>query len=439
MRTLSIALLSRLVTPLLSRVAPYVRRDKIPFPELAALRRGIAPKRASFLDRWFPPRTFLLQSAQRTVAMGFTTRLQLAVVAACLVTLIGFTITMISTALDHHASNKLARELDQLRRSAHVETARATADRELLGRLGRELAMSSAERDRAAAEASHDDRTLVAQKAEIDRLTAERDRAVAERNKVVAERNAHLAVLVQLDAQTQTTIAEVEGIISSTGLDPARMVKMSGDDRNAPRGGPFVPWKSQSLRVDTAELRQVDAAAAGLDRLQSLRDILEHVPLASPTPQIIMSNGFGYRVDPFSGFGAMHEGIDLRTSGDGAVYATAAGAVRFAGWKGEYGNLIEIDHGFGLMTRYAHLSKIYVKPGDPVTLNQQLGQIGATGRATGVHLHYEVRVDGRPRNPVNFLKADRHVPETDRYVPEATHAVSSQIPATDEPISVDHR
>ncbi len=181
----------------------------------------------------------------------------------------------------------------------------------------------------------------------------------------------------------------------------------------------------------------MNAVASGLDRFQSLRDVLMHVPLASPTPQIILSNGFGYRVDPFSGFGAMHEGVDLRASGDGAVYATAAGTVRFAGWKFEYGYLIEIDHGFGLMTRYAHLSKIIVKPGEPVALNQQLGQIGATGRATGVHLHYEVRVDGRPRNPVNFLKADRHVSETDHHVPEATHTVSIQIPAAVEPVGID--
>ena len=429
--------------PLLSRVAPYVRRDKIPFPELDALRRGLAPKRVSFLDRWFPPRTFLLQSAQRTVAMGFTTRLQLAVVSTCLVTLIGFTIAMVSTALDHHASNKLTREMEQLRRSAHFEIERATADRELVHRLGQELATSSAERDRVTAEVSADGQTLAEQKDHIGRLIAERDRAIAQRDKAIAERDqvrdANFETLLQLDAQTQTTIAQVEGIIASTGLDPARMVKMSGDDRNAPRGGPFVPWKSQLLRMDTAELRQANAVASGLDRLQSLRDVLMHLPLASPTPQIIMSNGFGYRVDPFSGFGAMHEGIDLRTSGDGAVYATAAGTVRFAGWKGEYGNLVEVDHGFGLMTRYAHLSRINVKAGEPVTLNQQIGQIGATGRATGVHLHYEVKVDGRPRNPINFLKADRHVPETDRYVPEATHTVSSQVPATGEPVSVDHR
>jgi hypothetical protein len=83
--------------------------------------------------------------------------------------------------------------------------------------------------------------------------------------------------------------------------------------------------------------------------------------------------------------------------------------------------MVEIDHGYGLVTRYAHLSRILVKAGMPVTLKQQLGFVGATGRVTAMHLHYEVRVDGRARNPVNFFKAGRHVPEAD-------HVATQEIP-----------
>ena len=118
----------------------------------------------------------------------------------------------------------------------------------------------------------------------------------------------------------------------------------------------------------------------------------------------------------FSRFAAMHEGLDMRAAGNTEVRATADGVVRHAGWKAEYGYTVEVDHGFGIMTRYAHLSHVAVREGEMVKLRQALGTIGATGRTTGQHLHYEVRVDGKARNPMSFLRVDRNLAREGSHV-----------------------
>src|SRR5262249_7352809 len=146
-----------------------------------------------------------------------------------------------------------------------------------------------------------------------------------------------------------------------------------------------------------------------LVRLRALGDALAHLPLGSPLTWTQIADRFGFRMDPVSGRAAMHEGIDLRAARGTPVRATAAGTGSCSGWHGEYGSMVEIDHGMGLVTRYAHLAKALVKAGETVTLHQQIGLVGDSGRATGVHLHYEVRVNGQARNPINFLGASRHV------------------------------
>jgi len=416
---------------MLSRMTRGVRRDKPAFPELEALRRGLAPRRVRLLDRLFARRQFLVRGSGKTVVVDLGPRPQIAAAALCLLAVAGLVVGAASVARDHRATQRMARELEELRDVAQREAEHARRDHELAQRLGEELAQRSAERDEASAAAYVDGATVIEQQSDIGRLTAERDKARAQRDKALAERDAawtdNIDILLQLDAKTQNTIAQVESIIASTGLDPARVVKVpTRTERNAPRGGPFIPWTGQATAAGSVEGLRVNGVAPGLERLQALRDMLAHLPIASPLAQIVVSNGFGYRADPFSGQAAMHEGVDLRGPYGAGVFATAAGVVTFAGWHGEYGNMVEIDHGFGLVTRYAHLSKIDVKTGDHVSLHGQLGRIGATGRATGVHLHYEVRVDGHARNPVSFLKTDRYVPEADRHVPEEIPAIASQ-------------
>jgi len=137
-----------------------------------------------------------------------------------------------------------------------------------------------------------------------------------------------------------------------------------------------------------------------------LNHILVAVPVRKPVMgEVDMSSPFGVRSDPFLGRPAMHTGIDLRGETGEPVHATAAGKISIAGRDGGYGNMVEIDHGNGLSTRYGHLSQIDVKVGDQIKIGQVIGAVGSTGRSTGPHLHYETRIDGEAVDPQKFLRA----------------------------------
>ncbi|MGL4240307.1 MAG: M23 family metallopeptidase, partial [Beijerinckiaceae bacterium] len=118
-----------------------------------------------------------------------------------------------------------------------------------------------------------------------------------------------------------------------------------------------------------------------------------------------ITSSFGTRSDPFTRSMAMHTGIDFRAPTGSPVRATASGKVVEAGWAGGYGNMVEIDHGNGLTSRYAHLSAITVTAGDTVAKGSTVGRVGSTGRSTGPHLHYETRIDGDPADPMRFIRA----------------------------------
>ncbi|HEX6741370.1 MAG TPA: M23 family metallopeptidase, partial [Sphingomicrobium sp.] len=145
-----------------------------------------------------------------------------------------------------------------------------------------------------------------------------------------------------------------------------------------------------------------------LDRLQ---DGVIAIPSDKPVKaDASFTSGFGVRSDPFHAGAAMHPGIDLAGSYGTPIYATADGTVLRAGWNsGGYGNLVEVDHGRGITTRYGHMSAILVSAGQHVTRGQQIGRMGSTGRSTGNHLHYEVRIDGRAVNPIPFMKSTDYV------------------------------
>jgi murein DD-endopeptidase MepM/ murein hydrolase activator NlpD len=134
--------------------------------------------------------------------------------------------------------------------------------------------------------------------------------------------------------------------------------------------------------------------------------------LANATPSIWPAVGwltdrFGGRTNPVTGQPSTHEGLDISGDRGDPVFAAAEGTVQSAGWAGDYGNLVVVTHDFGLVTRYAHLSKILVKPGDVVRRGQTIGQIGSTGRSTGPHLHYEVWANGKPINPLSLLTSQQ--------------------------------
>jgi murein DD-endopeptidase MepM/ murein hydrolase activator NlpD len=154
-----------------------------------------------------------------------------------------------------------------------------------------------------------------------------------------------------------------------------------------------------------------EGAVAHTDELNTLFAALGHVPLTTPVhgAQFEMTSGFGARVDPFTRRIALHTGLDFAGPWGSTVMATAPGVVTFAGPRGGYGNMVEIDHGFGFHTRYGHLSSVLVRPGTRVSEGSPVGKLGSTGRSTGPHVHYEVWVADAVKDPGKFIEAGRHV------------------------------
>ena len=221
-----------------------------------------------------------------------------------------------------------------------------------------------------------------------------------------------MAQHVELSLRAQ--VHHFEGIIRHTGLSTEEVLSRFVLGEGEAVGGPYIRLTDQGLWEPDASAsdefgRQLLRIATTLDKLSSLHMAISTMPLNQPVDTFRLTSGFGIRRDPFTRRAAFHSGLDFAALRRTKVMSTAPGKVVHAGWKGAYGKLIEIDHGFGFKTRYGHLHKILVKKGDIVDLREPIGTVGNTGRSTGPHLHYEVWFDGEVRNPIKYLKAGRYV------------------------------
>ncbi|GJE43668.1 hypothetical protein AEGHOMDF_2847 [Methylobacterium soli] len=187
----------------------------------------------------------------------------------------------------------------------------------------------------------------------------------------------------------------LRGLVAGTGLDPARF------ERPMPGlGGPLVPISSDPFAQGLAQAQRSAGDEARLRRVAGA------LPLRRPIlGEHAVSSGFGTRLDPFTRGLALHTGLDLKAETGEPARATAPGRVTAAEIAGGYGNMVELDHGYGVVTRYAHLARLGVAPGQWVRANDIVGYVGSTGRSTGSHLHYETRIDGEPVDPQRFLRA----------------------------------
>ncbi len=201
----------------------------------------------------------------------------------------------------------------------------------------------------------------------------------------------------------QARTLKAEAAIRQFGLNPAVLARQA---RNA-QGGLYEPFFGKSKK-DVRDPRFLKLAAA-LGRMDAMERALAAIPTAMPAASMMMSSGFGYRSDPFTGGGAMHAGLDFKGPVGTPILAAAEGKVVLAGFHGGYGNTIEIRHANGLVTRYAHLSGLNVRRGQMVERGVQIGRMGSTGRSTGSHLHFEVRQNGQAINPRKFLEVNPDV------------------------------
>nr|WP_247744128.1 M23 family metallopeptidase [Ruegeria sp. R14_0] len=176
-------------------------------------------------------------------------------------------------------------------------------------------------------------------------------------------------------------------------------------------GGPLTPisYSTRGEELTPDEIR-ANALLQQMDQLNLYRIAAEKAPFASPVHDVVrFTSGFGTRRDPKTGGRRMHNGADFAGAHGTDIFATADGVVTHAGWQSGFGRLVKIKHAFGIETLYAHNTKIRVKVGQRVSRGDHIADMGSTGRSTGTHLHYEVRVNGKPVNPMTYIKAARNV------------------------------
>ena len=220
----------------------------------------------------------------------------------------------------------------------------------------------------------------------------------------------------QLSLATQAHLLVTQRYVAAAnqvrrlGIAPERLI-----GRMAAIGGPYEPVISSETPADANADAQFKSLFATWKKLDSLERAAISIPSAQPVTNVVYTSGFGIRSDPFRGTPAMHSGVDMPGAYGSPIFATADGIVSRAERSGGYGNMVEVNHGRGISTRYGHLSKILVPANSRVTRGQLIALMGSTGRSTGNHLHYEVRIDGQAVNPMPFLQtADLLLASRDR-------------------------
>ncbi len=369
-----------------------------------------------FLNRLrtvFPDREFFMRSQGQVRFIKISSRLQIAAASVAVLALLAWLATLAIMAISQYTSSR--DRLALLDREAKVATAesRVTAYRK-----GVDAVASDLEKRQNFIEKmveahigdlpsdQREDETVSDSSGEAAQTVDKVGLAVPEAAELARVEARQLAFVEQLTRFADRRAKSAAAAIRKLGLNPKAMVA-SFNDRRA-EGGPLLKLATSADGSLDPRFRRLGASLA---RMDALEHGLAGLPQVLPASLEFISSGFGYRSDPFTGSAAFHAGLDFRGPRGAPIYAAAKGVVRFAGIRSGYGKCVEIDHGNGLMTRYAHMSRFKARLGQKVEAGEVVGAIGSTGRSTGPHLHFEVRVDGRPVNPRPFLEAAPHVPQ----------------------------
>ena len=237
---------------------------------------------------------------------------------------------------------------------------------------------------------------------------AERAEAVMAEKKALQARNNE--IFSKLEEAVSVSMEPLDKMFREAGMSPDDLLNQVRRGYSG-QGGPLTPLslstKSNEASIDEA---RANAILQGLDRMNLYRLAAFKAPFAMPVKgSFRWTSGFGYRRDPKGAGTRMHEGTDMAGAYGLPIYATGDGVVTYASWDSGYGRLVKIKHEFGIETRYAHMSAIRVNVGDRVSRGDRIGDMGNSGRSTGTHLHYEIRIGGRAVNPMTFIKAANHV------------------------------
>ncbi len=240
---------------------------------------------------------------------------------------------------------------------------------------------------------------------ELARGQQMKSRVVRLQSRLSEVRKSQESLLGRITDSTVDDIERAEAVIARTGLSAEQLIARAPTSQDA-RGGPFIA-------VDGSEAGPFEQGLSSLyshmDRWETLQHVLRQLPLLSPVDQYYVASRFGRRRDPFNKRWAVHKGLDLAGPSGQKIRSPGVGTVVFSGRNGRFGNYIEIDHGFGIRTRYGHLRRTLVKKGERVKHRDAIGVLGTSGRSTGPQVHYEIVIDGKQVNPSKFLNAGRNV------------------------------
>ncbi len=360
---------------------------------------------------WFPDREFFMRSQGKVRFIKISSRLQISAAALAAVLLIFWFVTMAAMAISQYVASR--DRLALLNREAQVASAesRVGAYRHGLDTVASDLAQRQ-EAIEKLVEAHvgvlpEDQRTgeTVSDSGSEAQQTINKVSALLPEAAGLARIEARqLAFVERLTRMADRRAAASAQAIRDVGLSPDSMMQ-SLEDRSA-QGGPLIAFTATGdSKIDPRFQR----LGLSLARMTALERGLAGIPRYLPASLEFISSGFGYRSDPFTGAGAMHAGLDFKGPYGAPIYAAAKGVISFAGPRQGYGHCIEIDHGNGLLTRYAHMSAYRASVGQSVAPGDVIGAIGSSGRSTGPHLHFEVRINDRAVNPRPFLEARPHV------------------------------
>lgn len=365
---------------------------------------------------WFPEREFIMRTEGHVRYLRISSRLQMTAAAIVAGVLLAWVLTIAAVAVGSMLERRDA--LSLLNREAKVTSAenRIAAYRKDVDAVADDLDRRQAfiedmvktyvgdlPADAKAGE------TVSDSSAEASKTVDKVSSAVPEAAPLARVEAQQLAFAERLTRFADRKSAVAEAAIRKLGLNPERMLA-SLDDRSA-MGGPLIEFLPEAKATFDPRFRRLGLSLARMDALQRG---LQGIPQVLPAAGNHITSGFGYRSDPFAGSPAFHAGLDFKGPTGAPIYAAAKGRVAFVGQCPGYGKCVEIDHGNGLRTRYAHMSAFRARVGQTVAAGQPIGAVGSTGRSTGPHLHFEVRLHGQAVNPRPFLEVAPNVLEKAR-------------------------
>lgn len=362
-----------------------------------------------FLNRlrsWFPDREFFMRSEGQVRFITITSRVQMAAATVALIALLVWGGTVAGAAWTQYRAQADRSSLLEREAAVAKSESRVAAYRENVDAVASDLAARQdfiEDMVDALPADIKENETVTDSSAEAGETVEKVSAFIPEAAALAKIEARQLAFVEKLTRFADRRADRAAQAMRTLGLNPQAVLQSASNDA---MGGPF---EKLTTSADGSIDPRFERLGLSLARMTALERGLEGIPQVMPAAVAKMSSGFGYRRDPFNGSGAMHSGLDFKAPIGTPIYAAATGTVTFAGWKGGYGKTIEITHGNGLMTRYAHMSRFSAAAGQKVAAGATIGAIGNTGRSTGPHLHFEVRINQRAVNPRPFLETAPHV------------------------------